>query len=78
MSRLTLDQAQHMVRFSEIFNIFWRDWEVITEVDDDALEFLVANSSKIILPNVKEFTAYQLSLFKEYKGFLKLNKDVKI
>lgn len=78
MKRLTLEEAQYMVRFAEIMNIFWKNWEQFTEVDDDALEFLVANSSKIILPNVKEFTAYQLSLFKEYKGFLKLNEGIKI
>lgn len=75
MSRLTLEEAQYMVRFSEMMNIFWRTWEQFTEVDDDALAFLVAKSSKIILPNVKEFSAYQLKILSEYKGYLQINQS---
>lgn len=78
MSRLTLEEAEYIVRFAEMMNIFWKNWEQFTEVDDDALEFLVANSSKIILPNVMVFSEYQLSLLKGYQGFLKLNEGIKI
>jgi len=74
MSRLTIEEAKYMVRFAEMMNIFWKNWEQFTEVDDDALEFLVANSGKIILPNVKVFSVNQLQLLAGYKGYLVINQ----
>jgi hypothetical protein len=69
---LTLDKAQEMVQFAEFFRIFWADWHLYTDVKYEALAYLVENSSKIILPNVKYLSEDKVDLLREYKGYLEL------
>ena len=37
---LDLDMAMTKVRFREMSQILWREWETYTNVDDDALQYL--------------------------------------
>ncbi len=67
---LTLEKAKSFVAYPEMFLIFWADWHIITEVEYDALEYLVQYSSRINLPNVKSLTDDKIELLKNYKGHL--------
>ena len=73
---LTLDQAKHMVKFREMYIIFWADWETFTQVDTDALQYLVDMGQSITLPNVKTLTHEQKVLLKSYDGFVKVGVDL--
>jgi hypothetical protein len=67
---LTLEKAKIFVSYPEMFKIFWKDWEVIADVDYDALEYLVNNTTYINLPNVKYLSADKVALIKSYRGYL--------
>ena len=69
---LTMEKAKLFVTYPEIYKIFWKEWEMITEVNYDALEYLVTNSSYINLPNVKELSSDKMVLLKDYKGYLNI------
>jgi hypothetical protein len=69
---LTLQEAMHMVRFREMFLIFWKEWEMFIHVDTDALQYLVDMNQSITLPNVKTLTEEQKAILKSYKGFVKI------
>jgi|LauGreDrversion4_2_1035121.scaffolds.fasta_scaffold1085346_1 hypothetical protein len=67
---LTLEKAKLFVAYREMYMIFWKDWEAITEVDYDALEYLVNHSSFINLPNVQYLTEDKELLLFKYRGKL--------
>ncbi len=67
---LTLDMAKLFVAYPEMFKIFWKNWDVITEVEYDALEYLVKNGSFIRLPNVKSLTEEQAEILRDFRGYL--------
>lgn len=73
---LTLQKAENFVNYAEIYRIFWRDWDIITEVEYDALAHLVKHSYSIHLPNVKSLSADKIELLKGYKGRLILGFDL--
>ena len=51
-SLLTLEKSKLFVDFPEMYVIFSKDWLVVTDVEYDALQYLVEHSSRIFLPNV--------------------------
>jgi hypothetical protein len=65
---LNLEKAKQFVSMPEIFYIFYADWHAITEVEYDALKYLVENKSRIILPNVKSLSQESLELIRGYKA----------
>lgn len=70
---MTLDRAKLNVEFSEFSQILiYESWLCFTDIEYEALEYLVQNSSRIILPNVKELTEDKRALLKSYKGFIEI------
>lgn len=68
---MTLDRAKMNVGFPEFSQILiYESWLCFTDIDYDALEYLVNNSSRILLPNVKALTEDKRLLLKSYKGFI--------
>lgn len=68
---MTLQRAKLNVQFPEFSQILiYESWHCFTDIDYDALEYLVQHSSRIILPNVKELTEDKRLLLKSYKGFI--------
>jgi hypothetical protein len=66
---MTLDKAETVVAFPEFANVLiWQSWYCYTDIDLDALEYLVNNSSRILLPNVMELTEEKKALLRGYKG----------
>lgn len=73
MEQITMDlrRAKLNVEFPEFALVFiWQSWSCFTDIDFDALEYLVQHSSKILLSNVKALTPEKLELLKGYKGNL--------
>ena len=68
---MTLKNAKIVVEYAEISMVLiWQSWYCYTDIEFEALEYLVKNSSKILLPNVKELTNEKQQLLKNYKGML--------
>ena len=66
---MTLDKAENVVAFPEFANVLiWQSWHCYTDIEYDALEYLVNKSSRILLPNVKELTEEKKVLLRGYKG----------
>ena len=66
---MTLDRAEKVVAFPEFANVLiWQSWHCYTDIDLDALEYLVNNSSRILLPNVMELTEEKKAVLRGYKG----------
>lgn len=74
---LTIEKARLFVAYREIYMIFWKDWDIITEVEYDALEYLINNSSMIRLKNVTYLSQDKIELLKKYTGVLDLNNNLK-
>ena len=74
---LTLDMAMTKVKFREITQILWREWEAYTNIEDDALKYLVDHTRHIYLPNVKVLTNAQKLVLKDFKGLLEIGVEVK-
>ena len=78
---LKLDDAEHLCKWAEMFRVFWGEWHSYTEVEDDALQYLVDNSFSIILPNVKSISPKQKIIIRGYKkgllniGDIVMNED---
>jgi hypothetical protein len=75
---LTIEKARVFAAYPEIYKIFWKNWDIITEVEYEALEYLINNSSIIRLKNVTYLSQDKIELLKEYKGVLDLNNDLKL
>ena len=78
---LKLEDAEHLCKWAEMFLIFWGEWHSYTEIEDDALHYLVEHSFSIILPNVKSLSPKQKKIISEYKkgilqiGDIMMNRD---
>ena len=68
---MTLDKAKLNVDYPEFaLVLIWQSWSCFTDIDYDALEYLVNHSSRILLSNVKELTEDKKQLLRGYKGHL--------
>ena len=68
---MTLDKAKLNVDYPEFaLVLIWQSWSCYTDIDYDALEYLVNHSSRILLSNVKELTEDKKQLLRGYKGHL--------
>ena len=68
---MDLDRAKLNVEFPEFaLVLMWQSWSCYTDIDYDALEYLVNHSSRILLSNVKELTEEKKQLLRGYKGNL--------
>jgi hypothetical protein len=76
MSRLDLKKAEQFVGYPELMRIF-QDWHAITEVDDDALEYLVKHSKVIWLPNVNHLSQNAITFLSSFRGHLKIGIPLK-
>ena len=66
-----LERAKLNVDYPEFSLIFsWQSWDCFTDIDYDALEYLVKYSSRILLSNVRELSEVKMQLLKEYNGVL--------
>ncbi len=70
---MTLQRAKLNVQFPEFSQVLiYESWLCFTDIEYEALEYLVQHSSRIILPNVKAFTEDKLLLLKNYNGYLEI------
>lgn len=68
---MNLDRAKLNCDFPEFaLVLMWQSWSCYSDIDYDALEYLVKHSSRIILPNVKELANIKKGLLRNYKGYL--------
>jgi len=52
--------------------LIWQSWSCYTDIEYDALEYLVKHSSRILLPNVNKLTDDKKGLLRVYKGSLEI------
>ena len=70
---MDLERAKINVQFPEFSQILiYESWLCFTDIEYDALEYLVRHSSRIILPNVKVLTEEKLLILKSYNGYLEI------
>ena len=68
---MDLDRAKLNVEYPEFsLVLMWQSWSCYTDIEYDALAYLVNKSSRILLSNVKELTEEKKKLLKGYKGNL--------
>ena len=68
---MDLHRAKLNVEFPEFaLVLMWESWSCYTDIEYDALEYLVNNSSRIILSNVKALSEEKKELLRGYKGNL--------
>ena len=68
---MDLERAKMNVDYPEFaLVLMWQSWSCYTDIDYDALEYLVNHSSRILLSNVKEITEEKKQLLRGYKGNL--------
>ena len=68
---MDLDRAKLNVEYPEFaLVLMWQSWSCYTDILYDALEYLVNNSSRIMLSNVKELSEEKKALLRGYKGHL--------
>ncbi len=75
-SLLTLEKAKLFVDFPEMYLIFSKDWLIITDVEYDALQYLVEQCSRILLPNVTTLGEKEKELLRAYKGHLQIGVEL--
>jgi hypothetical protein len=74
---MTLDRAKLNVEFPEFALILmWQSWGCYTDIEYDALEYLVQHSSRIMLSNVKELSQEKEELIRTYKGHLVIGINI--
>ncbi len=70
---MTLQRAKLNVEFPEFSQILiYESWLCFTDIEYEALEYLIQHSSRIMLPNVKALTEDKLLLLKNYNGYLEI------
>jgi hypothetical protein len=70
---MTLQRAKLNVEFPEFSQILiFESWLCFTDIEYEALEYLIQHSSRIMLPNVKALTEDKLLLLKNYNGYLEI------
>ena len=68
---MDLDRAKLNVEYPEFaLVLMWQSWGCYTDIEYDALEYLVKYSSRIMLSNVKELSEEKKELLRGYKGHL--------
>ena len=68
---MDLERAKMNVDYPEFaLVLMWQSWSCYTDIDYNALEYLVNHSSRILLSNVKELTEEKKQLLRGYKGNL--------
>lgn len=68
---MKLDRAKLNVEFPEFALILmWQSWICYTDIEYDALEYLVKHSSRIMLSNIKVLSEDKKELIRTYKGHL--------
>lgn len=68
---MDLHRAKINVEFPELsLVLMWQSWDCYTNIEYEALDYLVKHSSKIILSNVYELSAEKKLLLRDYKGYL--------
>lgn len=68
---LTLDKAKLYTDYPEIIRIF-NDLNVITDIEFEALNYLVENKKDIFLPNVKELSKEKKEYLEKHQHFIRL------
>lgn len=70
---MDLDRARLNVEYPEFaLVLIWQSWSCYTDIEYDALEYLVNHSSRILLSNVKELTEEKKQLLRGYMGSLEI------
>ena len=73
---MDLDRAKMNVDYPEFaLVLIWQSWSCYTDIEYDALEYLVNHSSRILLPNVKELSVDKKDLLRQYKGFVDIGVE---
>ena len=68
---MDLDRAKLNIEYPEFALVFsWQSCDCYTDIEYDALEYLVKNSSRILLSNVKELSEKKKELLRHYNGQL--------
>jgi len=66
---MDLDRAKLNCDFPEFaLVLMWQSWSCYTDIEYDALEYLVNHSSRILLPNVKKLSKEKAELLKKFNG----------
>jgi hypothetical protein len=74
---MDLDRAKLNVEYPEFaLVLIWQSWSCYTDIDYDALEYLVKHSSRIMLSNVKEMSEEKKMLLRGYNGHLVIGVDI--
>ncbi len=74
---MDLDRAKLNVEYPELaLVLIWQCWHCYTDIDMDALEYLVNHSSRIMLSNVKELSEEKKVLLRNYNGHLVIGVDL--
>jgi len=74
---MTLDRAKLNVEFPEFASILmWQSWSCYTDIEYDALQYLVQHSSRIMLSNVNELSQEKEELIRTYKGHLVIGINI--
>ena len=74
---MTLDKAKLNVDYPEFaLVLMWQSWTCFTDIEYDALEYLVKHSSRILLPNVKELSEDKKELLRSYIGHLVIGATI--
>jgi hypothetical protein len=74
---MDLDRAKLNVEYPEFaLVLIWQSWSCYTDIDYDALEYLVKHSSRIMLSNVKELSVEKKILLRGYGGQLVIGVDL--
>jgi hypothetical protein len=70
---MDLDRAKLNVEFPEFaLVLIWQSWSCYTDINYDALEYLVKHSSRILLPNVKSLSEDKIELLRKFSGFIQI------
>jgi hypothetical protein len=68
---MDLDRAKLNVEYPEFsLVLIWQSWSCYTDIEYDALEYLVKHSSRIMLSNIKELSEEKKMLLRNYNGHL--------
>jgi hypothetical protein len=74
---MDLDRAKLNVEYPEFaLVLIWQSWSCYTDINYDALEYLVKHSSRIMLSNVKELSEEKKVLLRNYNGHLVIGVDL--
>ena len=74
---MDLHRAKLNVEFPEFaLVLMWESWSCYTDIEYDALEYLVQYSSRIMLTNVKVLSEDKKELLRAYKGHLVIGATI--